>query len=41
MVYLGQLEYFQLCRAKGMAPAAKTTLAVSQLILVTATLSPR
>ncbi|WP_448602124.1 phosphatidate cytidylyltransferase [Thermoleptolyngbya sp.] len=40
MVYLGQLEYFQLCRAKGMAPAAKTTLAVSQLILVTATLSP-
>ncbi|MUL35587.1 phosphatidate cytidylyltransferase [Gloeocapsopsis dulcis] len=40
IVYLGQLEYFQLVRAKGIAPAAKTTLAVSQALLVLATVSP-
>jgi phosphatidate cytidylyltransferase len=40
MVYLGQLEYFQLVRAKGIAPAAKTTLAVSQALLVISNLSP-
>lgn len=40
IVYLGQLEYFQLVKAKGIAPAAKTTLFVSQLLLITATLSP-
>ncbi|MDX2239415.1 MAG: phosphatidate cytidylyltransferase [Leptolyngbyaceae cyanobacterium bins.302] len=40
IVYLGQLEYFQLARAKGMAPAAKTTLAVSQALLVVSNLSP-
>lgn len=39
-VYLGQLEYFQLARAKGIAPAAKTTLVVSQILLVISTLSP-
>ena len=39
IVYLGQLEYFELTRAKGIAPAAKTTLVVSQILLVTATLS--
>ncbi|PPS41192.1 phosphatidate cytidylyltransferase [Chroococcidiopsis sp. TS-821] len=39
IVYLGQLEYFQLVRAKGIAPAAKTTLAVSQALLVIATVS--
>ncbi|MCL6435413.1 MAG: phosphatidate cytidylyltransferase [Leptolyngbyaceae cyanobacterium HOT.MB2.61] len=40
IIYLGQLEYFQLARAKGIAPAAKTTLAVSQALLVVSNLSP-
>lgn len=40
IIYLGQLEYFQLVRAKGMAPAAKTTLVVSQVLLIISTLSP-
>ena len=39
IVYLGQLEYFDLVRATGIAPAAKTTLVVSQLLLIVATLS--
>jgi phosphatidate cytidylyltransferase len=41
IVYLGQLEYFQLARAKGIAPAAKTTLVVSQVLLITAALAPQ
>ncbi|QZZ21550.1 phosphatidate cytidylyltransferase [Leptothermofonsia sichuanensis E412] len=40
IIYLGQLEYFQLARAKGIAPAAKTTLVVSQALLVISNLSP-
>jgi phosphatidate cytidylyltransferase len=40
IVYLGQLEYFQLARAKGIAPAAKTTLVVSQILLVISTIAP-
>lgn len=40
IVYLGQLEYFQFTRVKGMAPAAKTTLVVSQALLIIANLSP-
>lgn len=40
IIYLGQLEYFQLTRAKGMAPAAKTTLVVSQALLVISTVFP-
>lgn len=40
IVYLGQLEYFQLARAKGIAPAAKTTLAVSQALLIVSTIFP-
>lgn len=40
IVFLGQQEYFELVRAKGIAPAAKTTLVVSQILLVTATFSP-
>jgi phosphatidate cytidylyltransferase len=40
IVYLGQLEYFQMARAKGIAPAAKTTLVVSQALLVASNLSP-
>jgi len=40
IVYLGQLEVFNLVRAKGINPAAKTTLFVSQVLLVTAHISP-
>lgn len=40
IVYLGQQEYFQLARTKGIAPAAKTTLVVSQTLLITAALAP-
>jgi phosphatidate cytidylyltransferase len=40
IIYLGQLEYFQLVRAKGIAPAAKTTLAVSQALLIISTVYP-
>ena len=39
IVYLGQLEYFQLVRAKGIAPAAKTTLVVSQMLLLVSTVN--
>lgn len=39
IIYLGQLEYFQLVRATGIAPAGKTTLAVSQALLIIATVS--
>ncbi|MEB3180550.1 MAG: phosphatidate cytidylyltransferase [Nostocaceae cyanobacterium] len=37
IVFLGQQEYFNLVRATGIAPAAKTTLVVSQILLVIAT----
>ena len=40
IVFLGQLEYFRLVRAKGIAPAGKTTLVVSQLLLITAIVAP-
>jgi phosphatidate cytidylyltransferase len=40
IVFLGQLEIFELVHAKGILPAAKTTLVVSQIILMTAHLSP-
>lgn len=40
MVYLGLEEYFQLVRLKGMMPAARTTLVVSQLLLIVANLMP-
>jgi Cytidylyltransferase family. len=40
IIYLGQLEYFQLVRAKGIEPASKTTLFVSQALLLTAAFSP-
>src|SRR5919202_670983 len=40
IVYLGLLEYFQLVRAKGIAPAAKITIVVSLRLLVTSTISP-
>lgn len=41
IVFLGQLEIFQLVRAKGILPAAKTTLVVSQILMVTAHISPQ
>lgn len=40
IVFLGQLEIFQLVRAKGIMPAAKTTIIVSLLLLVAAQYSP-
>jgi phosphatidate cytidylyltransferase len=38
IIFLGQKEYFNLVRAKGMAPAAKTTMFVSQVLLIICTL---
>ncbi|MBA3923517.1 MAG: phosphatidate cytidylyltransferase [Nostocaceae cyanobacterium] len=38
IVYLGQQEYFDLVRATGIAPAAKTTLVDSQVMLIVATI---
>jgi phosphatidate cytidylyltransferase len=40
IVFLGQREIFQLVNAKGILPAAKTTLVVSQLLLIFAHISP-
>jgi phosphatidate cytidylyltransferase len=40
IIFLGQLEIFALVKAKGILPAAKTTLVVSQLLLVTAHVAP-
>ncbi|MCC0176236.1 phosphatidate cytidylyltransferase [Waterburya agarophytonicola K14] len=40
LMVLAQLEYFRLVRAKGVEPAAKTTLIVSQLLLIGSTLAP-
>jgi phosphatidate cytidylyltransferase len=38
VVFLGQQEYFKLVVARGIAPAAKTTMLVSQLLLIICTL---
>lgn len=40
IVFLAQLEYFKLVKAKGIEPAVKTTIVVSQFLLVTATYVP-
>ena len=40
LIFLAQLEYFRLVRAKGTEPAAKTTLIVSQLLLISAVVAP-
>ncbi len=40
LIFLAQLEYFRLVKAKGIEPAVKTTLIVSQLLLITATYVP-
>ncbi len=34
LVYLGQTEYFDLVKAKGIAPVKKTTLVISQVMLI-------
>lgn len=39
IIFLGQNEYFNLVKAKGMAPATKTTLFVSQILLIICTLN--
>ena len=39
LVYLAQVEYFNLVRAKGNRPAGKTTMIVSQMLLITATIN--
>lgn len=39
IIFLGQNEYFNLVKAKGMAPATKTTLFVSQVLLIICTLN--
>ncbi|MGF1601738.1 MAG: phosphatidate cytidylyltransferase [Thermosynechococcaceae cyanobacterium] len=39
LIYLAHLEYFQLVRAKDILPAGKTTIIVSQVLLVLSTLS--
>lgn len=36
LVYLAQVEYFQLVKAKGTKPAGKTTMIVSQMLLICA-----
>jgi phosphatidate cytidylyltransferase len=38
IIYLGQSEFFDLVRAKGIAPAAKITLVVSLILLVISTI---
>jgi phosphatidate cytidylyltransferase len=40
IVYLGQKEYFKMARAKGILPAAKTTLIVSQILMVMSQINP-
>jgi phosphatidate cytidylyltransferase len=34
LVYLGQLEYFRMVAAKGMLPAVKTTMILSQIVML-------
>ncbi len=40
IIFLGQREIFQLVQSKGILPAAKITLLVSQLLLIAAHISP-
>jgi phosphatidate cytidylyltransferase len=40
LMFLAQLEYFRLVSAKGLEPAVKTTMVVSQLLLIIATIVP-
>ncbi len=41
MVFLGQREYFELAHLKGIVPATKTTLVVSQILIIVATVAPQ
>lgn len=40
IIFQGQQEYFQLVRAKGINPAGKTTIVLSLMLLICATVSP-
>ena len=40
LIILAQREYFRLVRAKGIEPAGKTTMVVSQILLVCASVAP-
>ena len=40
IIFQGQKEYFQLVRAKGIEPAGKTTIVLSLLLLICATVAP-
>ncbi|MFM7573163.1 MAG: phosphatidate cytidylyltransferase, partial [Snowella sp.] len=40
IIFQGQKEYFQLVQAKGIEPAGKTTIVLSLMLLICATLSP-
>ncbi|MCS6783346.1 MAG: phosphatidate cytidylyltransferase [Gloeomargarita sp. SKYBB_i_bin120] len=40
LVFWGQREYFELARRKGILPATKTTLVVSQILIIIATIAP-
>ena len=40
LIVLAQIEYFRLVRAKGIEPAAKTTMVVSQLLLISSSITP-
>lgn len=40
VIYLGLREYFQMVRAKGISPAGKTTIVLSLLLLLCATVTP-
>lgn len=40
VIYLGLQEYFELVRATGIAPAGRTTIVMSLLLLITAAISP-
>ncbi|MDJ0648013.1 MAG: phosphatidate cytidylyltransferase [Xenococcaceae cyanobacterium MO_188.B19] len=40
LIVLAQIEYFRLVRAKGIEPAGKMTMVVSQLLLISSTITP-
>jgi phosphatidate cytidylyltransferase len=40
LIFLAQVEYFRLVRAKGIEPAGKTTMVVSQILLICASVAP-
>jgi phosphatidate cytidylyltransferase len=40
LVFLGELEYFNMVLAKGISPASKTTIFLSICLLITTTISP-